>query len=98
MSIISRKIVVSRFHTFQNLNNYDIRKSFLLQNNINNIPNTNTQKNSSNTNIDDIFKMIIDESKNSRKSIDSYQSIKLLEIYIRKNRNDIDIITKKNNR
>ena len=109
MSKISRKSVLSlsHLHSYQNLqnSNYELRRSFLPQNPMNNIlqnislnssliSNPQTQ-NILNTNINDIFKMIIEESKTSYKSVDSYKSIKLFELYIRKNRSNIDLIVKK---
>ena len=97
---ISRKNVFLRFHTFQNINNinsqYDLRKPLISQNNnINNNLSQNLLSSNYNTSLNDIFKLIIEEAKTSHKPIDSYNSIKLLEIYIRKNRNNIDLIVSK---
>ena len=105
-----RKSQMYRIQTAQNLpNQFDIRKTLLPQNLNNNIihnyssssqllfPNLINSKNTNknNNDINDIFKLIIEESKSSHKSVDSFHSIKLLEIYIRKNRGNIDLIVNK---
>ena len=94
---IPRKNVLLRFHTFQNIHNqYDLRKSFINHNNnINNNLYQNLLSGNYNTSLNDIFKLIIEEAKTSHKPIDSFSSIKLLELYIRKNRSNIDLIVKK---
>ena len=94
---VSRKNVLLRFHTLQNIHNqYDLRKPFINQNNnIYNNLSQNLLSGNYNTSLNDIFKLIIEEAKISHKPVDSFNSIKLLEIYIRKNRNNIDIIVKK---
>ena len=94
---IPRKNVLLRFHTFQNIHNqYDLRKSYINHNNnMNNNLYQNLLSGNYNTSLNDIFKLIIEEAKTSHKPIDSFNSIKLLEIYIRKNRSNIDLIVKK---
>ena len=95
MSQLSRKNVITRYQTLQGMSNYfDSKRSFsaYFTQNISSGKDSNPSLNS---NINEIFKMIIEESKISPKSIDSFQSIKSLEIYIRKNRSNIDLITKK---
>ena len=107
MANISRKNVMYHLHSFQTLSNkYEVRRSLITQSYNNNIIqnlslgqisnsfNYSTTKNN-NTNINDIFKQILEETKTSYKSVDSFQSIKLLELYIRKNRNNIDLIVEK---
>ena len=107
MSNLSRKNVMFRLQTFQTLpNKYEIRRSLITQSNNNNIIqnlslgpvqnsfNYSNIKNN-NTNINDIFKQILEETKTSYKSVDSFKSIKLLELYIRKNRYNIDLIVEK---
>ncbi len=99
---VYRKSGKHSFHSFQTLANQFERKSvYIPQSFINNINQNITSGSSKNSlyykinNLDDIFKMIIEESKTNSKSVDSYQSIKLLETYIRKNRNNIDSIGQK---
>ena len=95
MSQLSRKTVINRYQTLQGIPNYfDYRKSYssYISQNISSEKSPNSPLNA---NINEIFKMIIEEAKTSPKSVDSFQSIKLLEIYIRKNRSNIDLITKK---
>jgi hypothetical protein len=107
MANISRKNVMYHLHSFQTLSNkYEVRRSLMAQSYNNNIIqnlslgqisnsfNYSTTKNN-NTNINDIFKQILEETKTSYKSVDSFQSIKLLELYIRKNRYNIDLIVEK---
>ena len=61
---------------------------------INNI-NSNFYPKNNNSELSEIFKLIKAESKSSSNSIDSYQSIKLLTIYIRRNRTNIENTVKK---
>ena len=64
-------------------------------NELNKINSLNNSRNNCSEEFDNIFKFIITESKSSLNSVDSYQSIKLLAIYIRRNRNNIENTVKK---
>ena len=59
-------------------------------NTLNTINSLNNSKNNFPFDLLEIFKLIRNESKTSSNSIDSYQSIKLLTTYIRRNRNNIE--------
>ena len=95
MSMNMRKSVISHYQTFQSISShFDIKKS-LSQTLIPSLTTGKSYNPPSNFNINDIFKMIIEEAKTSPKSVDSFHSIKILEIYIRKNRSSIDLIREK---
>ena len=75
-----RKSVISHYQTFQSISShFDIKKS-LSQTLIPNLTTGKSYNPPSNFNINDIFKMIIEETKTSPKSVDSFHSIKILEI------------------
>ena len=88
-TIINANLINNINSNINNINTIDILNAINLLNS------TNNSKNNFNMEIDQIFQLIKAESKTSASSIDSYQSIKLLAIYIRKNRNNIDITVKK---
>ena len=62
---------------------------------LNTINSLNNPKNNCSIELNEIFKFIRTESKSSNNSIDCYQSIKLLTIYIRRNRSNMENTVKK---
>jgi len=73
MSQLSRKNVINRYQILQGMPNYlDFKKSFsaYLSQNISSEKSLNSPLN---VNINEIFKMIIEEAKTMTKSIDSFK-------------------------
>ena len=89
MSIMARRGSVQLYNIQSSNIPYERRRTI-----INNI-NSNFNPKNNNSELSEIFKLIKDESKSSSNSIDSYQSIKLLTIYIRRNRTNIENTVKK---
>ena len=83
---------INAINTINTINTINALNTINTFNTINSI---NNSKNNYQFELGDIFRQIKSESKSSNNSIDSYQSIKLLTLYIRRNRNNMDETIKK---